>query len=64
MRHKVFFDLYDHKTTHKIYDGYATIDRDWIELGYGPRNEIALLLQKHFMSDYQVGNFRNTLKKV
>lgn len=64
MLHKVYFDLYDLKITHKIYDGFCTIEKDWIELKARERKTIMDLLQKHFKSDYVVGNFRNTLKKV
>lgn len=64
MRHKVFFDLYDLKATHKIYDGFATIDQDWIDLWYKDRNKVKSLITKHFQSDYTVGNFRNTIKKL
>ena len=64
MMYKVFFDLYDFKVTHKVYNGYATIDKDWINLGYKNRNQIKNLLIKHFAGDYTIGNFCNTIKKL
>lgn len=64
MRHKVFFDMYDKAVTHKVYDWYVMIDKDWVDLKAKHRKQIMDLLIWYFASDYTVGNFRNTLKKV
>lgn len=64
MYHKVFFDVYDLAGTHKMYDGSCTIDKDWIDLGAKDRKKVMQVLQKHFESEFVIGNFRNTLKKV
>lgn len=62
--HKFFFDLYDKKTSQKIHIwGSANIDQDWIKLWYKKRNQLKSIINDHFKSEYDVGNYRSVFEK-
>lgn len=60
---KVYFDLYEKKDLTQKYTWFATIEKDWIDLWYKKRNKIKQMIEKHFKSEYVVGNYRNNFEK-
>lgn len=62
--HKVYFDLYDKKINEKIHIwGSANIEKSWVDLWYKKRNQVRDVLEKHFKTEFDIGNYRSNYEK-